>query len=144
MFSKACEYAIKAAIFITSSSEEGERVSLIQIAKEIDSPEAYTAKVLQKLTKNNIVNSIKGPSGGFEIKPKSANKIKLSQIVTAIDGDSIYNGCALGFGKCNDQKPCPVHFQFIGIRNDLKALLQTTTLKTLSQDIHNGITFLKQ
>lgn len=144
MFSKACEYGIKAAIFIAVKSEQENRVSLNEIAKEINSPIAFTAKVLQQLTKNNIVDSVKGPKGGFEIDKGKIADIKLSKIVLAIDGDSIYKGCGLGFHNCNENKPCPVHHKFKLIRNDLKQMLETTSLLDLSNDINNGITFLKR
>src|ERR1022692_362883 len=143
MFSKACEYGIKAAIFIALKSEEDSRVSLNEIGQGINSPIAFTAKILKKLTKANIVDSIKGPTGGYEIKKNNASQIWLSQIVNAIDGDSIYNGCGLGFQNCNDEKPCPVHHKFKIVRNKLKQLLENTSLLDLSKDINKGITFLK-
>ena len=143
MFSKACEYGIKAAIFIAVKSNNEIRVSLNDIAEEIDSPVAFTAKILQQLTRNEIVNSIKGPKGGFEIKKDDIGKIKLSQIVMAIDGDSVYKGCGLGFSYCNEMKPCPVHHKFKLIRDSLKQMLETTSLLHLSNDINNGTTFLK-
>ncbi|HMQ43518.1 MAG TPA: Rrf2 family transcriptional regulator, partial [Mariniflexile sp.] len=99
MFSKACEYGIKAAIFIAINSFEGKRVSPKEIAEEINSPQAFTAKILQALARNNIVYSIKGAHGGFELDKKTIGAIKLAQIVKAIDGDSIYNGCGLGLQK---------------------------------------------
>lgn len=144
MFSKACIYGIKAAVFIAAKSHQESRVSLNEIAEEINSPIAFTAKVLQQLTKNKIVDSVKGPAGGFEINKNKADKIKLSKIVSAIDGDSVYKGCGLGFHNCNENKPCPVHHQFKRIRNDLKQMLETTSLSDLSDDINNGITFLKR
>lgn len=144
MFSKACEYGIKAAVFIAVKSQQDCRVGLNEIAKEIDSPIAFTAKVLQQLSRNLIVDSVKGPAGGFEISTKKAGKITLSKIVSAIDGDAIYKGCGLGFHNCNENKPCPVHHQFKLIRNDLKKMLETTSLLDLSKGINNGITFLKR
>lgn len=143
MFSKACEYGIKAAVFITVKSHQGLRVSLNEIAEEIDSPIAFTAKVLQQLTRNSIVDSVRGPSGGFEIKINKAEKINLSKIVKAIDGDSIYIGCGLGLKNCNENKPCPIHHKFALIRNDLKNMLETTSLLDLTKDINKSITFLK-
>jgi DNA-binding IscR family transcriptional regulator len=64
-------------------------VGLKEIAEKIDSPEAFTAKILQILSKNNTIHSIKGVGGGFEIPKKSMNQIKLIQIVSAIDGDRV-------------------------------------------------------
>ena len=60
MFSKACEYGIKASIFIALCSYKGVRVSLKSIAKEINSPEAFTAKILQDLVRHDVINSVKG------------------------------------------------------------------------------------
>lgn len=144
MFSKACEYGIRASIFIAIKSQSGIRVSLNDIARETDSPVSFTAKILQTLVKNNIIDSLKGPNGGFEIRKAKAGKIRLSQIVTAIDGDSIYKGCGLGFRNCNDKKPCSLHYKFIIVRENLRKMLEETTLLGLSEDIVSGQTFLKQ
>ena len=65
MFSKTCEYGIRATIFIASQSYQNKRVGLRDIAKKIDSPEAFTAKILQILAKTHIIHSIKGVGGGF-------------------------------------------------------------------------------
>ena len=46
MFSKACEYGIKATIHISHQSQQGHRVSLKAVAKAIDFPIAFTAKIL--------------------------------------------------------------------------------------------------
>lgn len=48
MFSKACEYAILTVVFIATASLEGERVGFNETAAGIDSPEVFTAKILQK------------------------------------------------------------------------------------------------
>lgn len=144
MFSKACEYAIKAAIYVAVQSLEAERVSLKDIAREIDSPVAFTAKILQQLTKKSIMQSVMGPTGGFQIERKKIDEIKLSQIVDAIDGDAIYRGCGLGLKECNAAKPCPVHDKFAKIRNDLKEMLENTSLYELATGLEVGLTFLKR
>lgn len=143
MFSKACEYGIKAAIFIATKSQNNQRVGLKLIAKEIDSPEAFTAKILQKLSKEEIVSSIKGPHGGFEINKARAKEVKLRDIVFAIDGNGIYQSCALGFSSCSDSKPCAMHNKFAAIRNDLKEMLENTSLLDLSDEVNKGASLLK-
>ena len=52
MFSKACEYGIRATLFIATRSLDRARVSLKEIASEIEGPEAFTAKILQQLAQN--------------------------------------------------------------------------------------------
>ena len=124
MFSKACEYGIKASIYVAGQSMLGKRASLKDIATEINSPVAFTAKILQLLAKNNILESTKGPSGGFEISKDKIKNIKLAAIVSAIDGDSIFNGCGLGMETCSEVKPCPVHYKFKEIRESLKKMME--------------------
>jgi len=146
MFSKACEYGIRATIYIAKKSllEKNSRVSLKEVAKAIGSPEAYTSKILQKLAKNNIINSDKGPTGGFSMDQSELDKVRLSTIVFTIDGDEIYRGCGLGLAECNEQMPCPVHNQFKTIREDLKIMLETTTIISLTMGVKDGLTFLKR
>ena len=143
MFSKACEYGIKATIFIAINSYEGKRVSPKEIAKEINSPQAFTAKILQALVRHKVINSVKGAYGGFEINKNELKDIKLSQIVKAIDGDNIYNGCGLGLEKCDENHPCPVHDKFKNVRGELKFMLENTSLEELAINIKSGISFLK-
>ncbi|MFV0539658.1 MAG: RrF2 family transcriptional regulator [Aestuariibaculum sp.] len=143
MFSKACEYGIKATIYIAISSYENKRVSPKEISEEIDSPQAFTAKILQALVKNNIINSTKGAHGGFDIEPERIAKIKLSEIITAIDGDSIFESCGLGFEFCNEEQPCPVHYKFKKVKAELQNMVENTTLEELALRIKTGASFLK-
>jgi Rrf2 family iron-sulfur cluster assembly transcriptional regulator len=143
MFSKACEYGIKASIFIAINSYEDRRVNPKEISEEINSPTAFTAKILQALVRHNIVKSLKGPYGGFSIEKNKISSIKLSQIVSAIDGDKIFNGCGLGLHTCNEEHPCPVHDKFKIVRRELKDLLENTNLMQLALDIKSGASFLK-
>ena len=143
MFSKACQYAIRATLFIAQKSLDSERVRLKSIAKAIDSPEAFTAKILQQLARNHIIHSVKGPSGGFEIADEDFERVKLIQIVEAIDGNEVFDGCGLGLKQCNAAKPCPVHDKFKAIREDLKIMLSTTNIRELATDLSVGSTVLR-
>ena len=144
MFSKTCQYGIKASVYIASQSALGNRVSLKDIAYNIDSPEAFTAKILHQLAKQNILNSLKGPTGGFEIPEGKAEKIMLRDIVYAIDGNSIYEGCALGFEACDARQPCPMHHKFVGIRDNLKEMLEHTSLSEMANGLDLEGTCLKR
>ena len=143
IFSKACEYAIRAAVYIAQQSANEHRVSLKDIAHEIDSPEAFTAKILQLLAKKHIVLSVKGAAGGFEISQKQLPKIKLWDVVKAIDGDLQEKSCVLGLKKCSEVNPCPVHHKFKHIKTDITNMLRQTTLLEMSDSIEKGLSWLK-
>lgn len=143
MFSKACEYGIRATIFIASESLKNNRVGQKEIAEEIDSPVAFTAKILQKLVHRNIVSSAKGVGGGFSIEKFRMKEVKLAEIVQAIDGDSVFKGCGLGLSDCSEDHPCPVHDKFKFIKAELIAMLESTTLEELALGIKSGNTFLR-
>ena len=144
MFSKACEYGLRASTYIALQSLEKRRVSLKEIAAEIDSPVAFTAKILQQLSKHQIIDSVKGATGGFEIQPNRLDTIKLSEIVYAIDGDKVYMSCVLGLKKCNADHPCPVHEKFMHVRSNLKHMLEGTSLYEMTKGLEVGLTNLKQ
>lgn len=145
MFSKACEYGIKATLYIAQQALSTEqKIGVKDIAKEINSPEAFTAKIMQTLSRDKIVYSMKGPSGGFFIPKDELGSIKLSSIVKAIDGDDIYRGCGLGLEQCSETEPCPLHDKFKLIRDELAKLLTETTLLELANGLDLGLTFLKR
>ena len=143
MFSKSCEYAIRATIFIATQSQSNANIGIKEIAKEIDSPIAFTAKILQVLVKNNILKSTKGVGGGFMILKNDLKNLKLSDIVIAIDGNSVFLKCGLGLSNCSEDHPCPVHEKFKFVKKDLIYMLEHTTLEELSLGIKKGQTFLK-
>ena len=143
MFSKACEYGIRGMLYIARSSKEGARVGIKEIAKAIDSPEPFMAKILQDLSRKGLVLSIKGPNGGFYMDARHL-RISLADIVTAIDGDQLFNGCGLGLKACNEKKPCPIHYEFKTIRSNLKSMLQSTALEEFTEDLEKGVFYLKR
>ena len=124
-------------------TKDGGRLSIAEISEAIDSPEPFTAKILQVLVKNNIVKSSKGVGGGFMIFEEDLKLIKLVDIVIAIDGDSVFLRCGLGLSNCSEDHPCPVHEKFKFVKKDLIYMLENTTLEELSLGIKKGQTFLK-
>lgn len=144
IFSKACEYGIRATMYVSLNSLENKRVSLKDISREIDSPEAFTAKVLQQLSRSGIINSLKGPTGGFFIDKPTMQKTNLSHVVYAIEGASFFKGCGLGLKECSEKRPCPLHSRFKIIREELRVSLENTNLYDLSLGVKEGLTFLKK
>lgn len=143
MFSKACEYGIRAVIYIVAKSKIDHRVGIRDICKEIEAPEHFTAKILQNLSRIGLVSSVKGPHGGFYIE-EDAEDIRLIDIVSAIDGNRLFTGCGLGFKECSEARPCPIHDDFKKLRDDLTAMLERTTVQAVTEDLEKGLVFLKK
>ena len=143
MFSKACEYGIRAMIYIARRSAESERVGIKDIAKSIDSPEPFLAKILQDLSRKGLVQSVKGPSGGFYLE-KAGLQVSLAQVVSAIDGDQLFTGCGLGLKVCSEKNPCPIHDEFKAIRNKLKLMLEKTKVSEFTDELSQGLLHLKR
>ena len=138
MLSKACEYGIRAMVHIAHKSHHGERVGLKEIAAAIDSPEAFTGKIMQQLTRSGIVQSVKGPFGGFWMDEKSMQSVSIKDIVEIIDGDKLYVKCGLGLNQCDDAHPCPVHGQYKLIRDKVFEMHSKTLVADLARKLEKN------
>lgn len=141
MFSKACEYGIRSVLFIAKESLKDNRPNVNEISEAINSPEPFTAKICQQLAREGVILSKKGPKGGFYLEKDS--KLRLMDVVIAIDGDKIFKGCCLGLPQCSEHHPCPVHDQFGDIRSRLKVMCENTYVMDLTTKLEEGDTFLK-
>src|SRR5690606_25738714 len=143
MFSKTCEYAIRAAMYIAQKSKNGQKGSVKEIAQGIDSPEHFIAKILQDLSRRGYVQSSKGPNGGFYLDNQSLNR-SLADLVVAVDGDKLFVGCGLGLKQCSEQHPCPIHDEFKQIRKEVRQMLERSKLGEFNEQLENKLAFLKR
>ncbi len=143
MLSKTCEYAIKATLFLAQKAQQSERANVKTIAAAIDSPDAFTAKVLQQLVKHGIVVSVKGTNGGFFIEPKVLESLTLMQIVLAIEGDGLVENCVLGLKDCSNANPCPMHDKYITVRKNILNMLQSLLVSDLATKLEQNTIFLR-
>lgn len=143
MFSKTCEYAIRALIYIAQKSKDGNRVGIKEIAVGIDSPEYFIAKILQDLSRKNFVQSAKGPNGGFYMEAENL-QLSIADIVREMDGDKLFSGCGLGLKECSENHPCPIHNEFKHIRNNIKEMLEKSKIEMFVENLNLKLTFLKK
>ncbi len=143
MFSKTCEYAIRAVLFIAQKSKDGNKVSIKEIAKGINSPEYFIAKILQDLSRKKMIQSAKGPNGGFYLNKQSL-KYSLADVVKTIDGDAIFSGCGLGLEHCSEARPCPIHNKFKKIRKELYDMLRSARLGEFNERLEKSLLHLRR
>jgi len=137
IFSKKCEYGLQAVLYL-AAKEIGDIVSADEIAHKLSIPKEFVSKILQSLTESGLVNSKKGKAGGFSLA-KVPSKIRLIDIVTAIDGLGIFSTCVLGFPHCSPDNPCPLHEQWGPLRTSAYNMLTEQTLDQLKEKTLNKI-----
>jgi len=140
IFSKKCEYGLQAVLLLASRQSE-EIVPAEEIAKKLNIPKEFVSKILQSLTESGLVYSRKGKAGGFAMA-KDPKAIRLIDIVTAIDGLSIFNSCVLGFPNCNPEHPCPLHEKWGALRTNAYNMLTDQTLDQLREKTLHKIAHL--
>lgn len=141
MLSLTCTTAIKAVIYLASRMASGERSGIKEIATVIDASEHTVGKLLQTLVKADIIESQKGPAGGFYLTAKQ-KKLPLLRIVEAIDGKDVFRRCGLGFNKCSSAHPCPIHDDYKGVRDLFEKMCRTRTIGDLCLPVNEGLAYL--
>lgn len=142
MFSKACEYALRAILYLSLNSSESRKLGIKEISEELDIPSPFLGKIMQNLVRHKILQSTKGPNGGFYFT-KNAKKIPLINVVKIIDGLEFFEKCGMGLKHCSSIKPCPIHNQLMPYREKLKEMLEEKTIADLTLVLESGKTFLQ-
>jgi Rrf2 family protein len=141
LFSGLCEYAIRALSHMAEAPAE--TAGAVEIAKAEDVPLPVLSKVLQELVRKGLLESRRGPGGGFRLS-RRPELITLRDIVAAIDGLDHFMDCVAGLKECSDETPCPLHHTWIGMRAQILASLETTTLDQMSLAAHKKEDLLRQ
>lgn len=143
MLSKAAEYAIRSMVYIWMKNQEGTRPGYRTIATEVGSPEHFTAKVLQTMTRFNFLRAGKGRGGGFYFEDP-AKELPVIEIIKAIDGVKFFSSCAFGFENCNCANPCPMHDEFQHVRDGFADMVLKLTVQSMGEKILKGTATLNQ
>lgn len=141
MLSYTCKTAIKAVIYLAAGLETGEKKSIKDIAEHINASGHTVSKMLQTLVKRGIINSTKGPSGGFYLSDQQFSQ-PIILIVDAIDGLAVFNECGLGLSQCSETHPCPIHEQYRKPRELMEKLFRENKISDLCRPVSNGLAYL--
>lgn len=143
MFSKTTEYALRATIYIARMGSVEHKLGIDEIARAIDSPRSFTAKILQLLTgKNRIISSVRGPNGGFFMTER-AKKLSVRSILDTIGEEHLFTTCILGLKECSEKKPCPLHEEYKPIKQKLIKMFENNTILDLAKNTTKGNLIIK-
>ena len=141
MLSNTCKTAIKAGIYLCSKFDTEENAGIKEISEYINANEHTVGKILQILVKQNVIKSMKGPSGGFYIS-REQQKQPIINIVEAIDGKQIFKSCGLGLSKCSSSHSCPIHDDYKVARDIIEKLFRQKKVIDLCEPVNNGLAYL--
>jgi Rrf2 family transcriptional regulator, iron-sulfur cluster assembly transcription factor len=137
MLSNTCKYAIRAMIYLANYSEGGKKIGIKNITDDLNIPPPFLGKILQRLARENILCSIKGPHGGFALGRK-AEDISLYDIIVQVDGEDYFNNCIIRLEPCScfteEISTCPIHKRFSMVRTDLITFYKNTSLADIVDD----------
>jgi Rrf2 family protein len=136
MFNKETEYALRGLVYIKLQNLRERRPGTAEIAREIEAPPFFTAKILQRLVRLGFLESIKGKGGGFFFD-KNKQDLPLIKLVSATEGDRSFSGCGFGLKHCDENNPCPLHDKYAPLRESINKLVSEETVQSLAEKVYN-------
>lgn len=132
MLSQTAEYALRACLHLAHQAEE-HPVRVDDIAKTLDVPRNYLSKILHELGRDGILDSTRGPRGGFQLA-LPPEEISLAMIVGHFDPEflSEEGRCILGRMRCSDRDPCAAHTRWKDVAVRMRAFFHDTSLAELA------------
>lgn len=130
MISKTAEYAIRAMAALNQMSN-GELVGVGMLSKAIRVPANYLSKIMHTLGRAGLVDSVRGPGGGFRVAASSRG-ITAFQIVQLFDDLEGRRRCFLGNKTCSAEHACAAHEMWAGVWNKYEDFLHRMTLDRLA------------
>jgi Rrf2 family transcriptional regulator, iron-sulfur cluster assembly transcription factor len=141
MFSKTFGHAVRATTYVALHGNDGHKVALQELSANLEIPHYFLGKIMQDLVRHGVVDSTKGPNGGFFTNPNTAG-LPLIELLKITDGSVALEQCALGLKRCNPAHPCLLHYDFAICRDGMLKILAIKTVHDLTQSTAGMEVFL--
>lgn len=130
ILSRACNYGIRALIYMVAKNGGQENTSIGEISEELDISFHFLTKTFQELNRANLLKSSRGPNGGVALTRPAAD-ISMMEIILVIEGDDFFDTCLLGLPDCGNGAPCPIHEVWKDKKDKMRLEFETTSLADL-------------
>lgn len=127
MLSQSADYALRTAVFLAMN--QGKLMTNEQISEVTKVPSPYLAKIIQALTRSDIVRSQRGVGGGTRLA-RSPGDITVLQVVSAVDPLRRINYCPLGL-DAHGTNLCPMHEKLDEAAAAVEAVFASSTIEDL-------------
>ena len=104
-------------------------VTLAGISERQSISLSYLEQLFGKLRRNGIVDSVRGPGGGYCLT-RPSTKISIAEIVIAVDEPLDATNCGEK-GNCRDGEPCITHDLWFGLNKKIYEYLADVSLQQL-------------
>lgn len=128
VFPQTAEYAVRAIAFI-ASTYGGAPVRVKDVARATSIPANYLSKILNNLAHVGLLQSTRGPLGGFTLAIPPQH-ISLGTIAEMFSRDDRQQ-CILGGGRCGERQQCAVHQRWLPVATQVREFLDNTTISQL-------------
>ncbi len=128
LVTRETDYAVRCILYL--AQEHNRIASVTEVARPMHIPKSFLAKILQRLVRNGILESIRGAQGGFRLAMKPS-EISLLSIMEAIQGPAVINVCAVDSKRCRMSSTCAVHPVWVEIRKEVETRLKKQTIAGL-------------
>ena len=129
IFSTATGYALQA---LAALPGDGSYRLAKNLAESLNLPGPYLAKILQNLVQAGILESVRGPRGGFRLA-RPSSEITVGEVVAALEGPGSLDGCVMGFPNCGPENPCPMHGAWSQVKAQMGDSMTQATLRDLQR-----------
>lgn len=123
--SEASSIAIHGMVLIARSPNG---INAAKIAEITGLSKNHIAKVLQRLVKNDMLKSVRGPAGGFTLKKDPAS-ITLLDIYQSIEGNLDVGDCPLSYDLCGFER-CLMGSVVNKLTTEFRTFLEEKTLQS--------------
>jgi Rrf2 family protein len=128
LVTRETDYAVRCILYLAGDDDQVSSVA--EVSKNMHIPKTFLAKIVQRLVKAGLVESIRGMNGGFRLA-KKPSAISLLDIMTAIQGPEGINVCAVNSKKCRRSATCSVHPVWVELRKEVDRRLREQTIDRL-------------
>jgi len=133
LLSKTCIYGLRASVLLAMRNED-QYITIRELSDELEISFYFLTKVLQQMTKAEILESYKGPNGGVKLARK-AHEIRMMDVVKAIDGELSFKSCVMGQSECDLMEPCPLHHKWVELQTRMTSIMNGTTIEGLAKEM---------
>ena len=124
-------FAVMAMVDLAQHGGKGP-VTLASISERQKISLSYLEQLFGKLRKHNIVESVRGPGGGYYLGRQGA-KISIADIIVAVDEPLDATKCG-GLGNCHEEQQCLTHDLWMGLNETIYNYLAAVNLQQLVEN----------